>query len=49
MEALYSADGAPDRAQWTPFLLNSGQQPYTPANMSLEEHSDVPLAEILHD
>ncbi|DBA83758.1 TPA: hypothetical protein ACH3X1_006289 [Trebouxia sp. C0004] len=22
----------------------SGQQPYTPANMGLEEHSDVPLA-----
>ncbi len=28
----------------TPFLLNSGQQPYTSANMGLEEHSDVPLA-----
>ncbi len=28
----------------TPFLLNSSQQPYTSANMGLEEHSDVPLA-----
>ena len=28
----------------TPFLLNSGQQPYTPSSMGLEEHSAVPLA-----
>ena len=28
----------------TPFLLNSGQQPYTPLSMGLEENSAVPLA-----
>ena len=27
----------------TPFLLNSGQQPYTPLSMGLEENSAVPL------
>ena len=43
--AEFACNNAWHESIWsTPFLLNSGQQPYTPANMGLEIHSDVPLA-----